>query len=45
MDYNLMRYIEMPSNGHFAPLDEPEFFAKDAIDFLKKSLEKIEPAF
>ena len=36
MDYNLMRYIEMPSNGHFAPLDEPEFFAKDAIDFFEE---------
>ena len=33
MNYNVARYTEMTSGGHFAAMEEPEVFADDVIEF------------
>jgi pimeloyl-ACP methyl ester carboxylesterase len=31
--YNVRRWTRMPSGGHFAPVEEPEFLARDIAAF------------
>jgi len=33
--YNIVRWTEMPSGGHFAAMEEPTLFAKDVIEFFE----------
>ncbi len=33
--YNVARWSEMPSGGHFAAMEEPDVFSKDVIEFFK----------
>ena len=34
--YNVVRYTEMPSGGHFSPHEEPELLAADITGFLRE---------
>ncbi|MCY3888315.1 MAG: hypothetical protein OXG50_00220 [bacterium] len=31
--YNIARWTEMPSGGHFASLEAPELYVEDAVDY------------
>jgi len=33
--YNIRRWTEMPSGGHFAAMEEPERLAQDIRDFFR----------
>ena len=33
---DVVQYTEMPRGGHFAAFEEPELFANDVIQFVKK---------
>jgi len=33
--YNIQRWTDMPTGGHFASMEEPELLAKDIIDFFR----------
>ena len=34
--YNLVQYTEAPQGGHFAAMEQPEFFASDVAAFFSK---------
>jgi pimeloyl-ACP methyl ester carboxylesterase len=34
--YNVRRWTPMPSGGHFAPVEEPEFLARDITALFDK---------
>jgi pimeloyl-ACP methyl ester carboxylesterase len=46
--YNVQYWNDLPKGGHFAAMEQPEFFAEDVRKFamkLNRIKEKLQPAF